>query len=122
MTTGEEDSFEIDGEKNRDGNKLQVFGIGNRKRGKVWYIYIYMEIKRSVAIGKTAMNGMEKIWKDKHVSLDTKKKIGEGPDHTNSNIWQWDMDNDQENGKEDQRVWNVDMEEDAENIMDGEMN
>ena len=34
-----------------------------------------MEIKRRVAIGKTAMNGMEKIWKDKHASLDTKKRL-----------------------------------------------
>ena len=44
-----------------------------------------LEIKRRVAIGKTIMNGLEKIWKDKHVSIDT-KKIGEGPDHTNNNI------------------------------------
>ena len=64
-----------------------------------------MEIKRRVAIGKAAMNGLEKIWKDKHKHRH-EKKIGEGPDHTNGNIRQWDM-------------RNVDMEEDAENIMDG---
>ena len=34
-----------------------------------------MEIKRRVAIGKAAMNGLEKIWKDKHVSIDTKKRL-----------------------------------------------
>jgi len=28
-----------------------------------------------VEIGKTAMNGLEKIWKDKHVSIDTKKRL-----------------------------------------------
>ena len=32
-----------------------------------------MEIKRREAIGKTAMIEMEKIWKDKHISINTKK-------------------------------------------------
>src|SRR5678816_263749 len=34
-----------------------------------------MKINRRVAIGKAAMNGLEKIWKDKHVSIDTKKRL-----------------------------------------------
>ena len=28
-----------------------------------------------MAIGKAAMNGLGKIWKDKHVSMDTKKRL-----------------------------------------------
>ena len=31
------------------------------------------EIKRRVAIGKATMIGLEKLWQDKHVSIDTKK-------------------------------------------------
>ena len=36
------------------------------------------------------------------------------------NVELWDVDNDKENGKKDQRMCYVDMEEDAKNIMDGE--
>jgi len=31
------------------------------------------EIKRRVAIGKAIMIGLEKLWRDKHVSINTKK-------------------------------------------------
>ena len=34
-----------------------------------------LEIKRRVALGKTAMNGMEKIGKDKNMSIDMKKRL-----------------------------------------------
>jgi hypothetical protein len=33
------------------------------------------EGKCDMAIGKTAMNGLENIWKDKHVSIETKKRL-----------------------------------------------
>jgi len=31
------------------------------------------EIKQRVAIGKATMIGLEKLWQDKHVRIDTKK-------------------------------------------------
>ena len=49
----------------------------------------------------------------KHEKMDSK-------DFPDSSVWLWDVDNDKENGKKDQRMWDVDMEEDAKNIMDGE--
>ena len=70
MTTGEEDSFEIDGEKIGMVTSFTFLGSVIEREGKS-----DMEIKRRVTIGKTAMNGMEKIWKDKHVSIDTKKRL-----------------------------------------------
>ena len=70
MTTGEEDSFEIDGEEIETVTSFTFLGSVIEREGKC-----DMEIKRWVAIGKTAMNGMEKIWKDKHVSIDTKKRL-----------------------------------------------
>src|SRR6218665_3992881 len=33
------------------------------------------EIRRRITVGKVAMQGLEKIWKDKHVSLQTKPRI-----------------------------------------------
>ena len=33
------------------------------------------EIKRRVAIGKATMIGLEKLWRDKHVSINMKKRI-----------------------------------------------
>ena len=33
------------------------------------------EIKRRVAIGKAATIGLEKLWRDKQVSINTEKKI-----------------------------------------------
>jgi len=33
------------------------------------------EIKRRVATGKATMIGLEKIWRDKHMSMETKKRI-----------------------------------------------
>ena len=33
------------------------------------------EIQRRITLGKVAMQGLEKIWKEKHVSLQTKTRI-----------------------------------------------
>jgi len=33
------------------------------------------EIRRRITLGKVAMQGLEKIWKDKHISLQTKTRI-----------------------------------------------
>jgi Reverse transcriptase (RNA-dependent DNA polymerase) len=70
MTTGEEDSFEIDGEEIETVTSFTFLGSVIEREGKC-----DTEIKRRVAIGKAAMNGLEKIWKDKHVSIDTKKRL-----------------------------------------------
>ena len=70
MTTEEEDSFVVDGEEIETVTSFTFLGSVIEKEGKC-----DMEINRRVAIGKTAMNGLEKIWKDKHVSIDTKKRL-----------------------------------------------
>ena len=70
MSTEEEDSFEIDGEEIETVTSFTFLGSVIEKEGKC-----DMEINRRVAIGKAAMNGLEKIWKDKHVSIDTKKRL-----------------------------------------------
>ena len=53
MTTGEEDSFEIDREKIETVTSFTFLGSVIEREGKC-----DMEIKRRVAIGKTVMNGM----------------------------------------------------------------
>src|SRR6218665_1101845 len=68
-----------------------------------------LEIKRRVAIGKATMIGLEKLWRDKHVSIDT-KKYSENTNFHDSSVWLRDVDNDKENGKEDQRMRDVDTE------------
>src|SRR6218665_2436800 len=55
---------------NRSSNKLYVSGIRSGKEGKC-----DEEIKRRVAIGKATMVGLEKLWRDKHVSIDTKESV-----------------------------------------------
>ena len=49
-----------------------------------------------------------------------KKKDSENTNFPDSSVWLRDVDNDEENGKKDQRMRDVGMEEDAKNIMDGE--
>src|ERR1043165_3213268 len=70
MTTEAEESFEIDGEEIETVTSFTFLGSLIEKEGKC-----DMEINRRVAIGKATMNGLEKIWKDKHVSIDTKKRL-----------------------------------------------
>jgi len=70
MTTTGWDSFEVDGEEMEVVSSFTFLGSEVEKDGKC-----VKEIKRRVAIGKTAMIGLEKIWKDKHVSIDTKKRL-----------------------------------------------
>ena len=65
------------------------------------------------------MIGLEKLWRNKHASIHTKKD-SENINFSDSSVWLRDVDNDKENGKKDQRMRDVDMEEDAKNIMDGE--
>src|ERR1043165_7136408 len=70
MLTEEEDSFEVDGEELEIVTSFTFLGLVIEREGKC-----DLDIKRKVALGKTAMNGMEKIWKDKNVNIETKKKL-----------------------------------------------
>src|SRR6218665_718746 len=114
MTTANWNSFEIDGEEIEVVSSFTFLGSEVEKEGRC-----DKEIKRRVVIGKATMIGLEKLWRDKHVSTDTKKD-SENTNFPDSSVWLRDVDNDKENGKKDQRMRDVDMEEDAKNIMDGE--
>src|ERR1043165_6180135 len=70
LSTEEEDSFEVDGEELETVTSFTFLGSVIEREGK-----FDLDIKRRVALGKTAMNGMEKIWKDKSVNIDTKKRL-----------------------------------------------
>jgi len=70
MSTEEEDSFEVDGEELETVTSFTFLGSVIEREGKC-----DLEIKGRVALGKTAMNGMEKMWKDKNVNIDTKKRL-----------------------------------------------
>ena len=70
MSTEEEDSFEVDGEELETVTSFTFLGSVIEREGKC-----DLEIKRRIALGKNAMNGMEKLWKDKNVNIDTKKRL-----------------------------------------------
>jgi hypothetical protein len=72
MTTAAWDKFEIDGEEIEMVENFTFFGSVLEKEGKR-----DMEIRRRMArpIWKTAMNGLEKNWKFRHVSIETKKRL-----------------------------------------------
>ena len=68
MTTANWDSFEINREEIEVISSFMFLGSEVEKQGRC-----DKEIKRRVAIGKATMIGLEKLWRDKHVSIDTKK-------------------------------------------------
>src|SRR6218665_388575 len=70
MTTANWDSFVIDGEEIEVVTSFTFLGSEVEKEGRC-----DKEIKRRVAIGKATMIGLEKLWRDKRVSIDTKKRI-----------------------------------------------
>ena len=70
MTTAAWESFEVDGEEIEVVASFTFLGSMIEKGGRS-----EMEIKRRITLGKTAMNGLSKIWKDKHVSVETKKRL-----------------------------------------------
>src|SRR6218665_151106 len=70
MTTANWNSFEIDGEEIEVVSSFTFLGSEVEKEGRC-----DKKIKRRVAIGKATMIGLEKLWQDKHVSIDTKKRI-----------------------------------------------
>ena len=70
MTTANWGSFEIDVEEIEVITSLTFMGSEVEKEGRC-----DKEIKRRVAIGKATIIGLEKLWRDKHVSIKTKKRI-----------------------------------------------
>jgi hypothetical protein len=70
MTTAKWENFEVDGETIEVVSSFTFLGSMIEKEGRS-----DMEIRRRVIMGKTAMNGLEKIWKDKYVSRETKKRL-----------------------------------------------
>src|SRR6218665_3242510 len=70
MTTANWDSFEIDGEEIEVVTRFMFLGSEVEIEGSC-----DKEIKQRVAIGKATMIGLEKLWRDKHVSIKTKKRI-----------------------------------------------
>src|SRR6218665_2215379 len=70
MTIANWDSFEIDGEEIEVVTSFTFLGSEVEKEGRC-----DKEIKRRVAIRKATMIGLEKLWRDKHVSINTKKRI-----------------------------------------------
>src|SRR6218665_3676395 len=80
MTTA--NSFEIDGEEIEVVSSFTFLGSEVEKEGRC-----DKEIKRRVAIGKATMIGLEKLWQDKHVSINTKKKDSENINFSDSSVW-----------------------------------
>src|SRR6218665_802193 len=70
MRTANWDSFEIDGEEIEVVTSFTFLGSEMEKVGRC-----DKEIKQRVAIGKATIIGLEKLWRDKHVSINTKKRI-----------------------------------------------
>ena len=70
MITADWDSFKIDGEEIEVVTSFMFLGSEVEKVGRC-----YTEIKRRVAIGKATVIGLEKLWHDKHVSVDMEKRI-----------------------------------------------
>src|SRR6218665_2909029 len=81
MTTANWNSFETDGEEIEVVSSFTFLGSEVEKDGKC-----DKEIKRRVAIGKATMIGLEKLWQDKHVSIDTKKD-SENINFSDSSVW-----------------------------------
>src|SRR6218665_2464492 len=81
MTTSNWNSFEIDGEEIEVVSSFMFLGSEVEEEGRC-----DKEIKRRVAIGKATMIGLEKLWQDKHVSIDTKKD-SENINFSDSSVW-----------------------------------
>jgi hypothetical protein len=67
MTTAEWETFEIDGEEIEVVTSFSFLGSVIEKEGRC-----ETEVRRRITLGKVAMQGMEKIWRDRHVSMETK--------------------------------------------------
>ena len=70
MTTAEWDTFEMDGEEIGVVTSLSFLGSMVEKEGRC-----DKEVRRRISMGKAAMQGMDKIWRDRHVSLQTKTRL-----------------------------------------------
>ena len=70
MTTAEWDTFEMDGEEIEVVTSFSFLGSMVEKEGRC-----DKEVRRRISMGKAAMQGMDKIWRDRHVSLQTKTRL-----------------------------------------------
>ena len=70
MTTATWENFEVDGETIEVVSSFTFLGSMIEKEGRS-----DIEIRRRVTMGKTAMNGLGRIRKDKYVSRETKKRL-----------------------------------------------
>src|SRR6218665_368052 len=70
VTTESWRSFEVDGEEIEVIADFSFLGALVECKGRC-----EKEIRRRITLGKVAVQGLEKIWKDKHVSLQTKTRI-----------------------------------------------
>ena len=67
MTTAEWETFEIDGEEIQVVTSFSFLGSMIEREGRC-----ETEVRRRIILGKSAMQGMGKIWRDRHVSMETK--------------------------------------------------
>src|SRR6218665_1938648 len=70
MTTESWRSFEVEGEEIEVVEDFSLLGALVECEGEC-----EKEIRRRITLGKVAMRGLERIWKDKHVSRQTKTRI-----------------------------------------------
>src|SRR5678816_2795056 len=66
MTSAEWETFEIDGEEIQVVTCFSFLGSMIEKEGRC-----ETEVRRRIILGKSAMQGMGKIWRDRHVSMET---------------------------------------------------
>ena len=71
MYTEEIEEFEVDGEKVGAVRDFIFLGAKIEDSGSC-----KGDILRRLALGRTAMTGLNKIWKDKYITITTKCRIG----------------------------------------------
>ena len=67
MTTADWKTFETDGEEIQVVTCFSFLGSMIEREGRC-----ETEVRRRITLGKSAMQGMGKIWRDRHVSMETK--------------------------------------------------
>jgi len=70
MSTNEMDTLKVDGEAIEVVNSFQFLGSTITKDGEC-----KEEIRKRIMLGRTAMSGLDKIWKDKNITKKTKVRL-----------------------------------------------
>src|SRR5688572_5731917 len=88
MTTAEWETFEIDGEEIQVVTSFSFLGAMIEREGRC-----ETEVRRRIILGKSATQGMGKIWRDRHVRHvePDKSRAGEINDFPDSVIWMRDV-------------------------------